>query len=327
MKILFITATRLGDGVLSTGILAHFIRQYPAAEITVACGGLVAGLFEQAPNVVRVIALKKEPYALHWRKLWRETYQTRWDIIIDLRNSLISRLLRADKKYIWGRQDKNKHKVEQLAELIGVAPPPAPTLWFSEKILQQAENFIPDGTAVLAIGPTANWAGKTWRVENFIALVQRLTAAEGLFPQARVAVFAAPGEEEIAYQLLKSIPAERQIDMIAKAAPVVVSAALQRCQFYIGNDSGLMHCSAAVGTPTLGLFGPSFPVLYHPWGAHCAYVATPETYEELTSYHGYHHSTASSLMDSLTVGAVTQAALQLFQRVNSTGKQKVLNHV
>lgn len=327
MKILFITATRLGDGVLSTGILAHFIRLYPSAEITVACGGLVAGLFIPAPNVVRVIALKKEPYALHWRKLWRETCGTRWDIIIDLRNSLISRLLRADKKYIWGRQNKNKHKVEQLAELIGVFPPPAPVLWFDEKTLQAAEKFIPDGNVVLAIGPSANWAGKTWRVENFIALVQKLTAAEGIFPQARVAVFAAPGEEEIAYKLLKSIPAERQIDMIAKAAPVVVSAALQRCQFYIGNDSGLMHCAAAVGTPTLGLFGPSFPALYHPWGAHCAYVSTPETYEELTSYQGYHHSTASSLMDSLTVDAVTQAALQLFQRVNLTGKQKVLNHV
>jgi hypothetical protein len=214
-----------------------------------------------------------------------------------------------------------------LAELIGVSPPPPPQLWFDEKTLQAAEKFIPDGTATLAIGPSANWAGKTWRVENFIALVQRLTAEEGIFPQARVAVFAAPGEEEIAYTLLKSIPAERQIDMIAKAAPVAVAAALQRCQFYIGNDSGLMHCAAAVGTPTLGLFGPSFPVLYHPWGAHCAYVSTPESYEQLTSYQGYHHSTAASLMDSLTVDAVTQAALQLFQRVNSTGKQKVLNHV
>ncbi len=208
---------------------------------------------------------------------------TEWDIVVDLRNSLISRLIRAKKRYIWGRQDKERHKVEQIAAVINASPPPAPTLWFNDDTLNKAAALIPAGGPILAIGPAANWPAKTWPAENFIALINKLTAEGSILPQARVAVFAAPGEEETAYKVLNTLPEARRIDAIAKASPVVVAAALMRCSFYIGNDSGLMHCAAAVGTPTLGLFGPSWPQLYRPWGEHCAYVSTPESSTSLSA--------------------------------------------
>jgi heptosyltransferase-3 len=314
MKILFITSTRLGDGVISTGALDYFIKKYPEAEITVACGPLVAGIFEQAPHVTRVISLEKAPYSMHWHKLWMETSAIKWDIVVDLRNSLMSRLIRAKKRYIWGKQDKKKHKVEQIAEVIGATSPPAPTLWFNQATLTKAETLVPKGGPVLGIGPAANWPGKTWPAENFIALIGKLTAADSILPGARVAVFAAPGEEETAYKVLNAVPAERRIDVIAKASPVVAAAAIQKCALYIGNDSGLMHSAAAAGVPTLGLFGPSWPHLYRPWGTHCAYVSTPETYDQLTSYPGYSHQTVtSSLMASLTVEAAEKAAVDLWE--------------
>jgi ADP-heptose:LPS heptosyltransferase len=316
MKILFITSTRLGDGVLSTGALDYFMRQYPQAEITVACGPLVAGLFGQIPRA-RVIALEKAPYALHWHRLWMETAAVKWDIVVDLRNSLMSRMIRARKKYIWGKQDRKKHKVEQIAEVIGVSPPPAPALWFNEDTLKKAEALVPPGGPVLAIGPAANWPGKTWPAENFIALIGKLTAADSILPEARVAVFAAPGEEETAYKVLNAIPEHRRLDVIAKAPPVIAAAAIKRCALYIGNDSGLMHCAAAAGVPTLGLFGPSWPYLYRPWGKHCAYVSTPETYDQLTSAPGYSHDKVkSSLMASLTVTAACAAAVDLWKNIS-----------
>ena len=314
MNILFITSTRLGDGVLSTGALNYFIQKYPDAKITVACGPLVAGIFKLAPNVTRVIALQKEPYAMHWRKLWMETYHTKWDIIIDLRNSLLSRFLRAQTRYIWGQQDTDKHKVEQTAEVIGASPPPPPILWFDQDTLQTAEKLIPSGAPVLAIGPAANWLAKTWPADNFIELIKKITAPDGFMPHARVAVFAAPGEETVAYQVLNAQPEARRIDVIAKASPVAAAAALKRCELYIGNDSGLMHCAAAVGTPTLGLFGPSWPALYRPWGAHCAFVSTPQNFDELTRYKGYRANTAPSLMTTLTVDAVYKSATDLRAR-------------
>ncbi|MFH1158020.1 MAG: glycosyltransferase family 9 protein [Pseudomonadota bacterium] len=315
MKILFITSTHFGDGVLSTGALHYFIQKYPAAEITVACGPLVSGIFEQAPHVVRVISLKKEPYALHWRKLWSETSGTKWDIVVDLRNSLISRLLRAKERYIWGKQDEKKHKVEQIADVIGASPPPSPVLWFDAEIRRQAKVLIPKGTPVLAIGPTANWPAKTWPAENFIDLIGRLTAAESILPLARVAVFAAPGEEATACKVLNALPEDRRIDLIAKTSPVMAAAALRRCGFYVGNDSGLMHCAAAVGVPTLGLFGPGWPLLYRPWGKHCAFISTPESFEQLTDYPGYSSRTAPCLMTSLTVTTACAAAVNLWEKI------------
>ena len=57
MKILFITATRLGDAVLSTGLLDYMVRTWPEGKVTVACGPIAASIFEGFPNVERVIAL------------------------------------------------------------------------------------------------------------------------------------------------------------------------------------------------------------------------------------------------------------------------------
>jgi ADP-heptose:LPS heptosyltransferase len=315
MKILFITSTRLGDSVLSTGILRYFIEKYPEAEFTVACGPLTASLFEQMAEVNNVIPLKKQLYALHWIKLWMATSGTEWDILVDLRNSLISRTLKAKEKYIWGHPDDKKHKVEQLGDLIGVSPPPAPKLWFSKSTARKAEAFVPADGPVLGIGPTANWPGKMWPVESFIALIDKLTAPDSILPNARVAVFAAPGEEEAAYSVLYSVPEGRRLNVIAKASPAIAAAAIQRCALYIGNDSGLMHCAAAAGVPTLGLFGPSWPQLYRPWGPHCAYVSTPETYAQLTSYAGYDPGKVTdSLMKSLTVDTVVKAATDLWNK-------------
>jgi heptosyltransferase III len=316
MNILFITSTRLGDGVITTGALSHFIRLYPHAKITVACGPLVAGLFQAAPNVVRVIPLKKEKYNLHWLKLAKETIGTKWDIVVDLRNSLLSRVLWAPKKYIWGRQDKKRHKVEQVAEVIGVSPPPAPTLWFDEATKAAAEKLVPrpDAVPVIAVGPAANWRAKTWPHENFIALLNALTAPDGILPGARIAVIAAPGEEETAYKVLNAFPENRRFDVIAKGKPLTAAAAIARCDFFVGNDSGLMHSAAAVGIPTLGLFGPSWPHLYSPWGAKTAWVSTAKNFRELTDYPGYTPQTAPCLMESLTVETALAAARALWSR-------------
>lgn len=322
VKILFITSTRLGDAVLSTGLLAHLARTYPESEITVACGPLVEGLFTPAPNVARVLALRKEPRAGHWRKLWRACVGTKWDIVVDLRNSAVSRLLLSGKRHVWNNPPDELHKVEQNAHIMGLTDaPPAPELWFSDTVCKRAAELVPDGGPVLAVGPSANWIGKSWPAENFIELVERLTSeTDGILPGARVAVIAAPGEEEPANKVLDSVPEDRRIDIIAKADPATVAAAIARCDFYVGNDSGLMHCAAATGVPTLGLFGPSKPHHYRPWGPRAAWVSTPETMEELLG--GRPANIRECLMESLTIEAACAAASELWNKLSSDDGRK-----
>jgi ADP-heptose:LPS heptosyltransferase len=121
-------------------------------------------------------------------------------------------------------------------------------------------------------------------------------------------VFAAPGEKAQALPVLNAVPPERRIDGIGKGNPGEVAAALARCDFYIGNDSGLMHAAAAAGVPTFGLFGPSYPHLYAPWGDHTGYVCTPQTFDELIDFEGYSAGTLKhSLMTGLSVEDVIGA--------------------
>src|SRR5271170_2659091 len=49
MRILFVTSNRVGDAVLSTGLLDHLIRSHPDARITVACGPPAVGVFARMP--------------------------------------------------------------------------------------------------------------------------------------------------------------------------------------------------------------------------------------------------------------------------------------
>lgn len=304
MKVLFITSTRLGDAVLSTGLLDYILKTYPQAKVTVACGGLPSSIFEGFPNVERVISMTKEKRHGHWIKLWKQVIGTKWDHVIDLRDSAVSRLIRADQRHIFSKHiDKTKHKCEQAAQVMGLSEVPAPKLYFTTEQEQFADKLMGDnaeGAPVIGVGPSANWIGKTWPAERFIELVKWMTSEEGILPNARVAVFAAPGEEEQALQVLNSVPDARRIDGIAKGNPGEVAAALARCDLYVGNDSGLMHAAAAASVPTVGLFGPSYPHLYAPWGAHTAYGQTPEPFDQLIDFKGYSSETLDrTLMNSL----------------------------
>jgi heptosyltransferase III len=315
MNVLFITSSRIGDAVLSTGLLDHIARTWPKARVTIACGPLSASLFEGYPNLERIIPLKKQKFNKHWIDLLRQVSRIRWEFVVDLRNSAVSRVLRAEKRYVFGNHiDDKLHKVEQNAQVMNLSTPPAPKLWFTEKQLRKAQELIPDGSQVLGIGPTANWLAKTWPAERFIEIAKFMTDEGGPMEGARVAVFAAPGEEHAAHEVLNSVPIERRIDVVAKADPGTVAAAIARCSFYIGNDSGLMHCAAANGVKTLGLFGPSYPHLYRPWGPHCNYARTPETYNELINYKGYDPKTAPCLMNTLGVETVKKKLTDLINR-------------
>jgi heptosyltransferase III len=314
MNILFITSNRLGDTVLSTGLLSDLIARHPGARVTVVCGPVPAPLFAATPNVVRVIALAKRRWALHWLLLWLATVGTVWDLVLDLRGSAIGYCLLARRRRFLPRSVFPVHQVARLAQVLDLATPPAPHLWLDEQHRAEARHLIPDGAAVLAVGPTANWIGKQWPVDRFAEAVRRLTAPDGILPGARVAVFGATEERNAAEPLLRAIPETRRIDLVGYGDLLTTYACLERSSFYIGNDSGLMHMAAASGIPTLGLFGPSREDIYGPWGANTAAVRTRESLAEIVGRPGYDHRKADNHMGSLTVEMVVAAAEGLWRR-------------
>jgi heptosyltransferase III len=312
VNILFVTATRIGDVVLTTGVLDWLAKQYPTARFTIACGRPAAPLLQSFPQLDELIVLDKKPLSGHWFGLWARCVTRPWSLVVDLRSSALAWFLLAGRRVVRRRRENSRHGVAELGALFDIDPPPTPILWTTAEHERRAEALLPAGT-VLGIGPTANWRGKEWPAERFATLIARLTASGGLLPGARVAVFGAPSEREAAAPVLASIPEARRVDLVGTLDLPAVAACLRRCALYVGNDSGLMHMAAAVGTPTLGLFGPGNETRYGPWGPRTAVVRTSLTPEQLMGP-GFDHRTTGTLMESLTVEAVEAAARQLLDR-------------
>ena len=330
MKILFITSNRVGDAVLSTGLLAALVERYPDAQFTIACGPYAAGLFRAVPKLERLIVLDKKSWNRHWLDLWKECFGTRWDLIVDLRNSIVSRLLRTEQRTGISRST-GKHKVIENAAVpaaitlsrtagegtraLGAAgeDPPAPHIWLDAEAEKEAARLLPAAWPLLALGPAANWPCKQWPIERFAALAQKLTAEGGPLTGAPIVVIADKHEREQIALLLQSIPADKCVEIIGRDL-LTVAACLKQCRLFVGNDSGLMHVAAAMGTPTLGLFGPGYEEIYGPWGDHCAFIRTPESREELLARLPSLAARGPNLMGGLSVEAVYEAVDKLLKR-------------
>lgn len=307
MRILFITSNRIGDAVLSTGLLGHLVDSYPEARFTVACGPIAVPLFRAVPRLDRLIPLAKRSLARHWIGLWAACVGTRWDLVVDLRNSAVGRLV-PSRRAVFHRRMPGVHKVAEIAAVLGLDPPPAPRLWIDAAARAAADRLLPAGVPFLAIGPTANWTGKEWPAGRFADLARRLTGPQGSLAGARVAVLAAGSEVERARPVLTAL-GDAAIDLTGRTDPLAAAACLERAALYVGNDSGLMHIAAAVGTPTLGLFGPGYPEMYAPWGPRARAVTGTVPRDELLRQ--MNAGSQQGLMDGISVDTVTSAAQEM----------------
>jgi ADP-heptose:LPS heptosyltransferase len=299
MRILFITSTRLGDAVLSTGLLDHLLRSYPQARFTVACGPVAAGIFAHMPRLERLIVVRKQRFDAHWLHLWAACAGTAWDLTVDLRGSALTLLLYARQRAIMRGGRRPGHRLTHLAGALNLTPPPLPTAWTSSDEDQIAATLLPPGAPILGLGPTANWPGKIWPADRFVALAQALCKR---LPGARIAVFGGPGdaEREAAAPVLAAFP--HAVDLVGRQTLSEAAACLARCTLFIGNDSGLMHLAASAGTPTLGLFGPTPASEYAPSGPFTA-VALAEG------------PAGNAPMSALPVAAALRAAEDLLARI------------
>ena len=310
--ILFITATRIGDAVLSSGLIKRLLDEVPNARFTIVAGKAAAPLFAEVPNLERIIVLEKSKNGGHWMRLWREVRHRKWGLIVDLRGSAISQFLRRERRAVYKRGSGPAHKVIEAARLLKIEDdPPAPYLFTSAATEAYADELTAGKGPILALAPAANWVGKTWPAERFAQVAIQLLG--GPLAGGRLMLVGGPDDGQAIAALRSVVPRERTIDLAGKVELLATYACLKRARLFIGNDSGLMHMAAAAGTPTIGLFGPSDDRLYGPWGANTKVVRGIRSFEAIREVDPTLSQALCHMMD-LPVDWVTAAAKDLLAR-------------
>jgi heptosyltransferase-2 len=120
----------------------------------------------------------------------------------------------------------------------------------------------------VALAPGSVGAAKRW---TYYAEAARLLAAQGL----EVWVVGGPGEKALAAEIVAA-GGPRVRDFVDPVGTDLRSGilAMAAARVAISNDSGLMHVAAALGTPTIGIFGPTSPYLWAPLNGLAATVQT-----------------------------------------------------
>jgi ADP-heptose:LPS heptosyltransferase len=310
--ILFITANRIGDAVLSSGLIKRLSDEIPNARFTVVAGPSAAPLFEEIPTLDRIIVFAKAKRGGHWFDLWAQVRDRRWGLVVDLRGSGLARFVSTRRRAIWRKTSGPPiHKVIEAARVLKIEDDPAPPYIFtSPETEARADELTAGFGPILALAPAANWLGKTWPLERFSRVAMRLLDAEGPMKGGRLMVLGGPEDAKLA-KGLRDVVIRRQFINLTEGTDLLTAyACLKRARLFIGNDSGTMHLAAAAGAPTLGLFGPSDEQLYSPWGAHVKVARGPRSFDQIRAVDPGFGQALCHMMD-LTVETVTDAAESL----------------
>ncbi|THD64434.1 glycosyltransferase family 9 protein [Phenylobacterium sp.] len=310
--ILFITSNRIGDAVLSSGLVKRLSDEIPNARFTIVAGPAAAPLFEEVPALERIIILTKAKGRTHWFELWREVRGARWGLVVDLRGSGLSRFISTKRRAIWRKgSGPPAHKVLEAARILKIEDDPAPPYIFTSPETEARADELTAGVGpILALAPAANWLGKTWPLERFSRVAMRLLNDGGAMQGGRLMVLGGPEDAKLAKGLRDVVGRHQFINLTEDIDLLTAYACLKRARLFIGNDSGTMHLAAAAGIPTLGLFGPSDEQLYAPWGEATRVARGPRTYEQIRAVDPGFGQALCHMMD-LTVETVGDAAEEL----------------
>lgn len=115
----------------------------------------------------------------------------------------------------------------------------------------------------IAVAPGAGFAGKVWPAERFAELVDWLVHR----CQAPVVLLGA-NEERALGEIIAGRSESRVRSLIGETSLFIAGAVLEQCRLFVGNDNGLLHVAAALGVPTVSIFGPTWPEKWAPRGRH-----------------------------------------------------------
>jgi heptosyltransferase III len=282
-KVLVIKLRAIGDVLLSTIVLPNLRKAFPQAAIHFLTEPAARDVIEGNPAVDETLVYDlKEHGPLHYiRQIRRRRYDLVFDLFGNPRTALITRASGAPhrvgfafrgRQYAYttlvsGRGDSVHNTQFNLDALEALGIPIVDrALFFPIRAEDRAyvAEFIQReslaGRPIVAVNTSGGWYTKRWALEKFAPLADRIVEELGF----SVILPWGPGQKE---------DAERVRSLMVRPAVIPppttlrqLGALLERCAFMVTNDSGPMHIAAAVGTPVVGIYGPTNPLLQGPYG-------------------------------------------------------------
>ena len=276
MKILIISSNLIGDTILSTGVVNDFYVKYPHAKFTFLIGPSAAQIYNNFLAKEKIILIKKKQFNLHWIDMYFKVSKINWDIVIDFRSSFISYFLNNKIKYIF-KKNKNLNHLDQLKDFFNIENL---SLFISTSKAEEVEasHVINDKYKYVVLFPGGNWKPKIWPSKYFNKLIQALNDN---FSNIKFIIVGSIEEKKKYFDdIKKNFPENIFIDLMGKSL-TSTSAYMNKCNLFIGNDSGLMHLSIASNLKTIALFGPTNEKIYGHYDSNSFVIRTKESYEDL----------------------------------------------
>lgn len=303
-KILVIKFRHIGDVLLTAPTIRALKENFPGAEVSVLVNSGTEEVLSGLPAISELMVfdrkIKKLPGLRKYMKeiaFYREIRSKGFDMAVDLtggdRAALVS--LVSGARYRLGLDpgsrgfagkrrlythlasvDNSKHMVLQNLDIIGqfgIATGNTDVDFFIpeeakssvRKILK--ENNISGGDTVVHVHPTSRWMWKCWD-DNYMAEVFGWMVEQGM----KVVLTSAPVDKEIetAKRILSLVPpdivSKGVVDLCGRTSIKELAAISDASDIFFGVDSAPMHIAAAVGTPVIALFGPTYERNWGPYG-------------------------------------------------------------
>jgi heptosyltransferase-3 len=301
LRILVLRGGALGDLVLTLPVLSEIRKSYSDAEL------VLLGIFPQAllampefaDRVERLDAPDLLPIFVDG--VLPRIVQTRlagFDLAIifvpDLDGVIARNLAAVAVKQVisWspGRRS-DIHAVFALADVLGPLG-----LTLRDPIPRLAIGAKPNHSATLGLHVGSGSPQKNWPIDHWLAFTQRV---EGLFDD--FLLVGGEADEMVVREFIARCNIPRLRTLLNASLPDLCQA-LNECALFVGHDTGVTHLAAAVGTPTVALFGPTNPNLWAPLGEHVTVVRSPDT-----------------LMASISVDAVEETCRRLRETCRPVG--------
>lgn len=293
-RLLIIKLSSLGDVVHALPVATALRRQFPQLHITWAVEQQHAGLVRDHPAVDRVVVFP--PFAWghatdrSWLSALRRSLRTLreqpYDITVDLQGLLKSSLIalaagaglrlgvhpqREGARFVSRRvplPHEDLHAVERYlaaAEVLGAAPTPVdfalPVDRDTAAVLTRrlATKGVANDARMIVINASTARRGKAWPAAQWAAVIDAL-ADDG------TVIVIGTEAERAQTRHLTSLTQRIPVDLVGETKLADLIALLHRCALHIAADTGTLHLAAALGRPVIGIYGPTHPAQYGPYG-------------------------------------------------------------